>query len=60
MAATPEKRYNFADYLTSPEGVRWELIDGVIFDMTPTPGTVHQSICGELLLGLSLMHTPPP
>ncbi|MCK4765370.1 MAG: Uma2 family endonuclease [Candidatus Aminicenantes bacterium] len=34
----------YADYLTWPEGERWELIEGVPFDMTPAPSRYHQEI----------------
>lgn len=43
-----EGLYTYADYLTWPEEERWELIDGVPFDMTPAPSTKHQEILGEL------------
>lgn len=40
--------YSYADYLTWPEDERWELIDGVPFNMTPAPTPKHQEILGEL------------
>ena len=43
-----EGLYTYADYLTWPEEERWELIDGVPYDMTPAPSTRHQEILGEL------------
>ena len=41
-----------ADYWSLPEGQRAELIDGVLYDMTP-PGRVHQKLIGELYFALS-------
>ena len=43
-----EKRFTYADYCTWPENERWELIDGVAYDMTPGPGRPHQKISIEL------------
>jgi len=40
--------YSYADYLTWPEDERWELIDGVSYNMTPSPTPKHQEILGEL------------
>lgn len=40
--------YSYADYLTWPEDERWELIDGVPYNMTPAPTPKHQEILGEL------------
>ncbi len=36
--------YTYADILSSPEGERWELIDGIAYNMTPTPPRRHQEI----------------
>ncbi len=47
LAYNQEKTYTYADYLTWPEG-RWELIEGIVYDMTPAPGRLHQEISGEL------------
>ena len=40
--------YSYADYLTWSEDERWELIEGVPYDMTPGPTPKHQEILGEL------------
>ena len=42
--------YNYADLLTLPEDQRWELIDGVLYDMTPAPSRRHQGILAQLHL----------
>ncbi len=39
-----EQKWTYADYLTWPEGERWELIDGVAYAMSPAPGISHQRI----------------
>ena len=43
-----EASYTYADLLTWPEEQRCELIDGVLYNMTPAPGLHHQEIVGEL------------
>ena len=42
------ERYSYGDYLSWPEGERWELIDGVAYAMSPAPYRGHQEIVGEL------------
>ena len=44
----PNKRYTYADYATWGEGVRCELIDGVVYDMSPAPWWGHQDVSGHL------------
>jgi Uma2 family endonuclease len=47
----PLKKYDvftYADYLKWPESERWELIEGVPYDMTPAPSRYHQEISGNL------------
>jgi len=41
--------YTYADYLTWDDTERWELIDGVPYNMSPAPSRRHQQISGELL-----------
>ena len=43
-----EKRYTYDDYMTWDDDVRRELIDGIIYDMSPAPGSGHQSISMDL------------
>ena len=43
-----KKAFTYADYLTWPDDQRCELIDGVVYDMTPAPAPIHQIILGEL------------
>jgi Uma2 family endonuclease len=47
-AVSKEKKYTFRDYLTWPDSERWEIIDGVAYDMTPAPKVKHQRIVGLL------------
>ncbi len=44
--------YTYQDYLELPEGERLEILDGVVFDMLPSPSVKHQRIVlnfGELV-----------
>ena len=45
-------KYTYADYVTWPEGERWEIIDGVAY-MQAAPSWQHQSVSGELYRQLS-------
>ncbi|NNU83508.1 Uma2 family endonuclease [Geobacillus sp. BMUD] len=45
-----KKRYTYQDYVKW-DG-RWELINGVPYNMAPAPSFVHQSIVGELYVAL--------
>lgn len=40
--------YTYGDYRTWPEDERWELIDGVAWDMSPAPAANHQALCMEI------------
>ncbi|CAA7601719.1 Restriction endonuclease type II-like [Acididesulfobacillus acetoxydans] len=54
-----KRKYTYADYLTWPEGDRWEIIDGVPY-MQVAPIWQHQSVSRELLRQFSnyLLHKP--
>ncbi len=43
-------KYTYKDCLKWPEQERWELIDGIPFNMTPAPSTEHQRLVLELAL----------
>lgn len=43
------KKYSYADYLTWPDDERWELIDGIPYNMSPAPAINHQRISVELV-----------
>jgi len=42
------KKYTYKDYLSWTDSGRYELIDGIIFDMAPAPSTVHQRVLRRL------------
>ena len=44
-----DRHYTYADYLKFPEGERWEIIDGVAYNMSPSPAERHQDLISELL-----------
>lgn len=48
--AAGKERYTYGDYKTWPDDQRWELIDGIPYDMTPAPSRKHQEILGALYL----------
>ena len=48
-----EKHYTYADYLEWETEERYELIDGVPYIMSPSPGFTHQKTLGELLMAFS-------
>jgi Uma2 family endonuclease len=51
--AIPEPRddykYTYADYLAWPDDERWEIIEGVPYDMSPAPNPEHQLIQAEII-----------
>ena len=49
VIAKPKGKYTHADYAATPEGERWELIDGALYRMAAAPNTRHQTI--SLMLG---------
>jgi Uma2 family endonuclease len=51
MTTSASLRFTYDDYLLLPEDRRYEVIDGDIL-ATPTPGTSHQRVVGNLYLGL--------
>lgn len=44
-----EKIYTYGEYKTWPYDERWELIEGIPYDMSPAPRRFHQEISVELL-----------
>lgn len=47
-----DRAFTYADYLSWPVGERWELIDGVAYDMSPAPSRKHQGIVGTIFAEL--------
>lgn len=39
-----DENYTYADYRNWPDDERWEIIDGVAFNMSPAPSSGHQAI----------------
>ncbi len=48
------KKFTYADYSEWPEDERWELIDGIPYNMSPAPSRIHQRISWEL--GYQIRH----
>lgn len=42
--------FSYADFLKWPEEERWELIDGIAYNMSPAPSRAHQEIVRELVV----------
>ena len=51
MPLLKDDNYTIEDIYALPEGQRAELIDGVIYDMTP-PNRIHQKLTGELYFSI--------
>ena len=45
-----DHKFTYKDYCSWPDEERWELIDGVAYDMSPAPSVDHQKILGKLHL----------
>lgn len=53
MEPKPQKQhYTYGDYLTWPEDVRYELIDGQAYSIAPAPTLEHQDTAGEIYFQL--------
>jgi Uma2 family endonuclease len=48
FALEKDKHYTYKDYLTWPDDVRCEIIDGQVYMMTPAPILMHQNVAGEI------------
>ena len=46
----PKGSSAYADYFATPEGERWELIDGVLYQMAAAPNLKHQDISRNLIV----------
>ncbi|HPO50060.1 MAG TPA: Uma2 family endonuclease [Spirochaetota bacterium] len=53
LALKPEQKYTYADYKTWNDGERYEIINGIIYNMSPAPMRVHQKISVELTRQIS-------
>ena len=50
LALKDNQYHCYGDYLTWPDDVRYELIDGDAYLMAPAPDLAHQEVAGELYL----------
>ena len=48
VARALEERYTYGDYKTWDDDLRWELIDGGAFCMSPGPAPMHQFLSRKL------------
>ena len=48
LALKDEQKHCYGDYLTWPDNVRYELLDGEAYLMEPAPDLVHQDVTGEM------------
>lgn len=48
LEAATKETYTYGDCLLWPDEERWELIDGIPYNMTPAPSRIHQEISVEL------------
>ncbi|MCX8069465.1 MAG: Uma2 family endonuclease, partial [Thermodesulfovibrionales bacterium] len=48
LALKKEEKYTYQDYLRWDDNERWELIDGIAYNMSPAPGTRHQIITARI------------
>jgi Uma2 family endonuclease len=48
LAYKKKSKYTYADYRNWPDGLRCEILHGIIYDMTPAPLRKHQLVLGEL------------
>ena len=49
LARKLDERFTYGDYLTWDDDERWELIDGIPYNMSPAPRVVHQGILVQLV-----------
>lgn len=53
------KVFTYEDYQTWSDEERWEIIDGVAYDMSPAPTIRHQNIAGNFFIQLKLSSKNP-
>lgn len=52
LALCDHNRHTYGEYLTWPEGERYQLIDGEAYLMAPAPTVRHQEVVGEVFFQL--------
>ena len=48
LALKDTQHHCYGDYLTWPGDIRYELIDGIAYAMSPAPDLAHQDVVGEI------------
>lgn len=48
LALKDTQQHCYGDYLAWPEDLRYELIDGTAYAMSPAPDLAHQDVAGEI------------
>ena len=54
------KKYSYSDYITWADNERWEILEGVAYNMTPAPSYIHQKIVGNFYRILANKLTDQP
>ena len=49
-----DRQYTYGEYRTWSDDERWELIDGVAWNMSPAPSRSHQSVSMRLLVQIAV------
>jgi len=52
VPATNEKKWTYADYRRCSGDENWEILDGIVYDMSAAPGIKHQDIAGNFYIAL--------
>lgn len=52
QAIKQQRRYSVKDYQKWPDDEKWEIIDGVTYDMSPAPRIKHQNIVSNFHINL--------
>ncbi|MCK5507554.1 MAG: Uma2 family endonuclease [Desulfobacterales bacterium] len=55
-----DRVFTYKDYLTWNDNERWELINGVAYNMTPAPSVNHQRVSRQLLLQIGIFLSDKP
>jgi len=50
QAIKKQRRYSVEDYQEWSDDEKWEIIDGILYDMSPAPRIKHQNIVGNFFL----------
>ena len=49
-----DHKFTYAEYSLWPDDERWELINGIAYNMSPAPTSTHQRLCGNLFTEISI------